>query len=1348
MKLINIESSSTVTPAVLLAYCDPTATVLDLYTGSYWNYDTDSSTWYIDIGGASKLGIPEFNDYVLAKPAGVFSWIPKDGLSGVVEALLPELIKNGATGYITIPSLTIQAYDNPNFLGNPVRYVTPETSLLVPDGGSAYYVAFRDNMGPTVYLTDDRSSLNLSNRIPLYLVSRIGTTIHSMGFDTQGVGLAQKTECSILSTTPYRRSTDGGLALSEDGSRHLLATSAKVYSGTTPVDVLAYDSNVSGNVLTHCYHVAGVWNYSTVSTGNGQYNNSQYDNGTDLVNLGVNKWKVVWVFRSIGDDKEIFYLNSTAEYNNSDEAKLAKVPSKPPVVQWHCMLIGRIIVQNGASSGIVQSAFEEVFLSETITIHNNLSGLQGGTTGEYYHLTSAELANVQKLPTMYTSLKDPTGWDDNDNITVTYNGTTRQVTLSRVSGNLKYWWNGGLVDLGSNSYSFTAAHANSVGTYYLYTTDGINFNWSTTAWNFDAVMVCAVDYVSSTQYMALREIHGLMPWTCHKDLHISSGTSRDSTTPTGGTVNGYTLGSTVEANRRPGATAVSLLDEDLVSVVDALVDGGPYSHFNLTSQTTLDYVASQAEIIRMSGTSAQYQSPTTAAWTNLAANQFANVYLIAFPSTSDAIAQGYRWMFLQAQATYSSLANAMLETVSGLNLADIKTRFAEFLFCARITIKQSAVSNFSIEDVTPLYGSLQSQISGASSAGSTGPVIYDAVVNTEAELVTALQSATVQSIFVRSNTPITLQTNVTVGALKRIYGSYLTIGACTITHANLPIYFYNTYVAISGAAVFSNTTDGILYFGRIIGSGSITTTVNGYYESIVSSVTIGASAPTLIQSYWNNTVGMYDAVVYTNMELRTALESSTVQTIYIAKPVTLGSALTYGGPKKIYGQSIAYVNNITFNNSTYLIEYFNSSVSIGGTHVLSNSGAGSVYFRKLAGTGTISSSVASYYEAVDSTVTLSTNMFQRHWDNTFANSIYDATVCTSADLQAALESATIQSIYVRLTRANANIVLGSGTADQTITLGTSKNLFGQSFTVGSSTSYTTTLALGSNAFRARNDRIDVNGKLTFTGTGTAYIKKLSPSGSSNLVVGVSGKLLIENLRTPAAVSNATINMWDIPLRMGTSTGVADNQYLKYVASTGEWVPVTITGPTDTPLLKAIDTIPVAASTAGVSIVRNSASTYRGHFTALAPNGDIKLDATTKVNFFCTQASGSTPNYMVAIYESTSEVSVALSLVAYSTIAAFPNAIQWNTATLANIASGIAGLSAAKKYFIGIIWASNGDANILGIAGVTAINTTPITLSPAFDVDNITITGGAPPASFSSVGSIQTNRHHFRLTNAT
>jgi hypothetical protein len=345
----------------------------------------------------ADLGEPDYDDYVLGKPSGTFQWIPRDGLTGVVESPLPNLTINGGAGTVTVAAMTIQAYHGSEFFGNPQRYQTAETTLSIPDGGNAYYIAFKDDMGPTIFLTDDKASLNLSNRIPLYLVSRIGTSIHSIGFDTQGVGLPQKAEKALLNTTPYRRSTDGGLALSEDGSRHILLTAASVYAGTTPVDVLAYNSNTSNHLLTHAYHTAGVWTYSTVSAGNGQYDNSNYDNGTNLVALGTNKYKVVWVFRTIGDDKEVFYVDSTSEYNSSDAAQAAQVPAIPPIMQWHCMLVGRIIVQNGASSGIAQSAFDTVFSASAISNHNNLSGLQGGTSGEYYHFTEDEHSALQNL---------------------------------------------------------------------------------------------------------------------------------------------------------------------------------------------------------------------------------------------------------------------------------------------------------------------------------------------------------------------------------------------------------------------------------------------------------------------------------------------------------------------------------------------------------------------------------------------------------------------------------------------------------------------------------------------------------------------------------------------------------------------------------------------------------------------------------------------------------------------------------------------------------------------------------------------------------------------------------------
>lgn len=368
---------------------------------------------------------------------------------------------------------------------------------------------------------------------------------------------------------------------------------------------------------------------------------------------------------------------------------------------------------------------------------------------------------------------------------------------------------------------------------------------------------------------------------------------------------------------------------------------------------------------------------------------------------------------------------------------------------------------------------------------------------------------------------------------------------------------------------------------------------------------------------------------------------------------------------------------------------------------------------------------------------------------------YDATVCTSADLQAALESNSIQSIYVRLTRENANIVLGSGTADQTITLGTSKNLFGQPFTVGSSTSYVTTLALGANNFRARNDRIDVGGKLTFTGTGTAYIKKLSPSGASNLVVGVSGKLLIENLRTPAAVSNATINMWDMPLRMGSSSSVGNQQVLRYDATTGEWAPITLTGPTDYPLIKGVDSMLLASAASSVALNRNSGQ-YVVHLTKITPNGDVNLNVNSKIQYYVTQASANpTISWCIVLYEDVTDYSAGtvvptLALRAYSnmstsTISASTDYVE---NTLSNLASGVTGLSASKPYYIGLFWKSSSDFCLLGVSG-SNLSPTYKTRGPALWVDNLGASLSAPPNTIVNTSTQineATGRHFFRIYN--
>lgn len=276
-------------------------------------------------------------------------------LSGVVGSSLPELIRDGAAGTVTMPSVVVHGFNNAHYQGIPMRYTTAETTLSVPEGAQYFVACVIANDSTSSVQLVLKPQLSLSNCIPLYSVSRIGTQIHAIGFDTMGCGLPQKQETALLETQPYRRSTAGGLMISEDATRHVLLTPARAYAGTTPVELLAFDSNTDR--LVECYHAGGAWAYSVVT----QYDNSSIDNGTNKVAMGLNKWKAVWFFRSVGDDKEVFYVNGTKEYNTESAAQVAQRPAIPDAIAWHVIFVGRSIIQNGAAVGDMQSAFVDTF---------------------------------------------------------------------------------------------------------------------------------------------------------------------------------------------------------------------------------------------------------------------------------------------------------------------------------------------------------------------------------------------------------------------------------------------------------------------------------------------------------------------------------------------------------------------------------------------------------------------------------------------------------------------------------------------------------------------------------------------------------------------------------------------------------------------------------------------------------------------------------------------------------------------------------------------------------------------------------------------------------------------------
>lgn len=311
--------------------------------------------------------------------------------TGVVGNIAPSATYGSGT--ITIADTYVNLCSDA-FFETPIKtyWVNGGTFTLI-DGTEQYLVIDYNNGTPIYRIENNKLIVNKSSIILVRICWRQGNNVHSIDSDCQGLGLANKIESAIINTTPYRKSTDGGLILSETATptnRTVLITGAVVYSGSTPHQILAFNSSI--NQFTFVRHVAGVWTYSDVSV----YNNSQYDNGTDLVSLTTNKYTVNWIYRSIGNSIQSFFVLGNDEYSTVAHAQASTAINVPFLLRDHCMLVGRIIVKQGATSGVVENVADTTFTGATVTgttNHNDLAGLQGNGP-EYYHFTGAQYTDL------------------------------------------------------------------------------------------------------------------------------------------------------------------------------------------------------------------------------------------------------------------------------------------------------------------------------------------------------------------------------------------------------------------------------------------------------------------------------------------------------------------------------------------------------------------------------------------------------------------------------------------------------------------------------------------------------------------------------------------------------------------------------------------------------------------------------------------------------------------------------------------------------------------------------------------------------------------------------------------
>lgn len=226
-----------------------------------------------------------------------------------------------------------------------------------------------------------------------------GLSPHSTSpFTTPNSGTADATEANKL------HDDDGGFADTDVGKRVKNTTdttyafvTAFVDSGelTLDADIFVNGENYDLDTWSYWYYDGDLGPAAWVEVlGVAAISNTQYNAlATGLASLTANRYGVHWVYMDIdGNHLHVVYGQGNYKANEAEEAGVPA--SLPDIVVNYCILIAKIICQQGTDTLLIMYPWTSAFTSSLATDHNSLANLTVGNAHPQYRLVAENVGAI------------------------------------------------------------------------------------------------------------------------------------------------------------------------------------------------------------------------------------------------------------------------------------------------------------------------------------------------------------------------------------------------------------------------------------------------------------------------------------------------------------------------------------------------------------------------------------------------------------------------------------------------------------------------------------------------------------------------------------------------------------------------------------------------------------------------------------------------------------------------------------------------------------------------------------------------------------------------------------------